>query len=78
MTEKLSWEKALGKSWAFHEPIKEKYGPRDMEGIDYERDIGEPGSYPYTRGIYPSGYRSRLWTMRPIICLLYTSPSPRD
>ncbi|RLB04911.1 MAG: methylmalonyl-CoA mutase [Deltaproteobacteria bacterium] len=72
MTEKLSWEKAQGKSWAFHEPIKEKYGPRDMEGIDYERDIGEPGRYPYTRGIYPSGYRSRLWTMRPIMA--YGSP----
>ncbi len=32
--------------------------------IDYERDLGYPGSYPYTRGVYPSMYRGRLWTMR--------------
>src|SRR5262245_36305171 len=33
-------------------------------GIDYERDLGYPGAYPYTRGVYPSMYRGRLWTMR--------------
>jgi methylmalonyl-CoA mutase N-terminal domain/subunit len=32
--------------------------------IDYERDLGYPGEYPYTRGVYPSMYRGRLWTMR--------------
>ena len=35
-----------------------------MAELDYRRDIGEPGSYPYTRGIYPDMYRGRLWTMR--------------
>jgi len=33
-------------------------------GVDYERDLGYPGSFPFTRGVYPSMYRGRLWTMR--------------
>ena len=36
----------------------------DTVEIDYERDLGYPGVYPYTRGVYPSMYRGRLWTMR--------------
>ena len=40
------------------------YGPDDLAGSDYEQDIGFPGEYPFTRGIYPTQYRSRLWTMR--------------
>jgi methylmalonyl-CoA mutase, N-terminal domain len=36
----------------------------DNVGVDYERDLGYPGVYPYTRGVYPSMYRGRLWTMR--------------
>jgi methylmalonyl-CoA mutase, N-terminal domain len=40
------------------------YTPDDMQGLDYERDLGYPGSYPYTRGIQPTMYRGRLWTMR--------------
>jgi methylmalonyl-CoA mutase N-terminal domain/subunit len=36
----------------------------DTVEIDYERDLGFPGVYPYTRGVYPSMYRGRLWTMR--------------
>src|SRR3954468_11307337 len=32
--------------------------------IDYDRDLGYPGAFPYTRGVYPSMYRGRLWTMR--------------
>jgi methylmalonyl-CoA mutase, N-terminal domain len=39
------------------------YTPDNVE-IDYERDLGWPGVYPYTRGVYPSMYRGRLWTMR--------------
>ena len=38
--------------------------PADLAGWDYESQAGYPGEYPYTRGIYPSLYRSRLWTMR--------------
>jgi len=45
-------------------PIKPVYTAKDIEGFDYERDLGDPGSYPYTRGYYPNGYRSRLWTQR--------------
>jgi methylmalonyl-CoA mutase, N-terminal domain len=45
-------------------PIKAVYTPKDIEGLDYERDLGDPGSYPYTRGYYPEGYRGRLWTQR--------------
>lgn len=45
-------------------PIKSVYTPKDIEGFDYERDLGDPGSYPYTRGYYPNGYRSRMWTQR--------------
>jgi len=40
------------------------YGPADLEGWDPERRLGEPGQAPYTRGIYPTMYRGRLWTMR--------------
>ncbi len=45
-------------------PIKPVYTPKDIENFDYEKDLGEPGSYPYTRGYYPKGYRSRVWTQR--------------
>ena len=40
------------------------YGPDALEGFDPERDLGRPGAFPFTRGIYPSMYRGRLWTMR--------------
>jgi methylmalonyl-CoA mutase N-terminal domain/subunit len=43
-----------------NEPL---YTPDNVE-IDYDRDLGFPGVYPYTRGVYPSMYRGRLWTMR--------------
>lgn len=40
------------------------YGPRSLEGWDADRDLGMPGEYPFTRGVYPTMYRGRLWTMR--------------
>jgi methylmalonyl-CoA mutase N-terminal domain/subunit len=40
------------------------YTPLDLEGQDYERDLGVPGSYPFTRGVQPTMYRGRFWTMR--------------
>jgi methylmalonyl-CoA mutase N-terminal domain/subunit len=40
------------------------YAPHDLEGLDYGRDLGDPGQYPFTRGIYPTMYRGRVWTMR--------------
>src|SRR4051812_10523471 len=36
----------------------------DTVEVDYDRDLGYPGAYPFTRGVYPSMYRGRLWTMR--------------
>jgi methylmalonyl-CoA mutase N-terminal domain/subunit len=43
-----------------NEPL---YSPENVD-VDYERDLGWPGAYPFTRGVYPSMYRGRLWTMR--------------
>ncbi|WP_277288157.1 acyl-CoA mutase large subunit family protein [Veillonella montpellierensis] len=40
------------------------YTPLDIEGFDYERDLNVPGEFPYTRGVQPTMYRGRLWTMR--------------
>jgi len=45
-------------------PLKPLYGPDDVADLDYERDLGWPGQFPYTRGVHPSMYRGRLWTMR--------------
>ena len=45
-------------------PIAPLYTSEDLAGHDAERDEGFPGSFPYTRGVYPSMYRGRLWTMR--------------
>ena len=44
--------------------IKPVYGPDDLEGFAPESDLGSPGTYPYTRGVQPTMYRGRLWTMR--------------
>ena len=44
--------------------VKPLYGPKDLEGFDYGAELGDPGEYPYTRGVYPSMYRGRPWTMR--------------
>ena len=45
-------------------PIKRLYTPVDIENQDYEADIGLPGEFPYTRGVQPTMYRGRFWTMR--------------
>jgi methylmalonyl-CoA mutase N-terminal domain/subunit len=44
-------------------PVEPLYSPENVE-IDHEHDLGAPGEYPFTRGVYPSMYRGRLWTMR--------------
>lgn len=58
-------EKALAK---FPErknlPHNRLYTPLDTEGLDYEQDLGFPGEYPFTRGVQPTMYRGRFWTMR--------------
>jgi methylmalonyl-CoA mutase N-terminal domain/subunit len=45
-------------------PVKRLYTPLDLDGTDYNSELGFPGEYPYTRGVYPTMYRGRLWTMR--------------
>ena len=45
-------------------PIKPVYRPEDVAGINYDEALGMPGSYPYTRGVYESMYRGKVWTMR--------------
>jgi len=47
-----------------HLPLKALYTPKDVEGFNYELDIADAGKFPYTRGIYPTMYRGRLWTRR--------------
>ena len=44
--------------------IADLYTPADTAGLDEDRDLGRPGEYPFTRGVQPTMYRSRLWTMR--------------
>ena len=46
------------------EEVQRLYTPEDTKEIDYDRDIGYPGLYPFTRGVQPTMYRGRLWTMR--------------
>jgi len=45
-------------------PIDRLYTPDDIRTLDYTRDLGDPGEFPYARGIHPTGYRGRLWTIR--------------
>lgn len=44
--------------------VQRVYGPQDVPDLEVDRDLGEPGEYPYTRGIHPTMYRGKLWTMR--------------
>ena len=40
------------------------FGPKDLKDFDYSKDLGDPGEYPFTRGVHPTMYRGRFWTMR--------------
>jgi methylmalonyl-CoA mutase N-terminal domain/subunit len=61
---------ATGKSAAgeqetsLHIPVHPLYTPSDLEGRNYDRDVGYPGEFPFTRGVQATMYRGRLWTMR--------------
>jgi len=73
---KALWEQAYREETARHpgrlerystvsdQEIEALYTPDATEKLDYERDLGYPGQYPYTRGVHTSMYRGRLWTMR--------------
>ena len=45
-------------------PVERLYTPLDVKGLDYDRDLGYPGMFPFTRGVQPTMYRGRYWTMR--------------
>jgi methylmalonyl-CoA mutase N-terminal domain/subunit len=45
-------------------PVERLYTPSDLSDFDYSRDLGDPGEYPFTRGIHRTMYRGRVWTMR--------------
>jgi methylmalonyl-CoA mutase N-terminal domain/subunit len=45
-------------------PVEPVYSPEDLRHFNYETELGDPGAFPYTRGIHSSMYRGRLWTMR--------------
>ncbi len=47
-----------------HIPVRPLYTPEDLAARDYDRDVGYPGEFPYTRGVQATMYRGRLWTMR--------------
>lgn len=53
----------LTDSWI---PVDRIYTPADIEDTDYLRDIGFPGQYPFTRGLFPNGYRERAWNRRQV------------
>ena len=44
--------------------IRDLYTPADLAGLDEDRDLGRPGEFPFTRGVQPTMYRGRFWTMR--------------
>ncbi len=72
-TKKSDWEKRMNKNLRerknkFTTPsgltLERLYTPEDVENVSYENDIGYPGEYPFTRGVQPTMYRGRFWTMR--------------
>src|SRR3954464_4647939 len=63
-TLKKSPERAAQFTTISGRPIERLYTVEDLDGIDLDRDIALPGEFPYTRGIHPTGYRGKLWTMR--------------
>jgi len=75
--EQERWEKTTLPNWTKHYPerkgefrnhsgmlIKSIYTPEDVKALDYLKDLGFPGEYPFTRGLHATMYRGRLWTMR--------------
>ena len=75
--ERERWEKTTLPKWLGQCPecrnefrnhsgmlIKRLYTPEDIKGLDYMRDLGFPGEFPFTRGVHATMYRGRLWTMR--------------
>ncbi|HEY6301647.1 MAG TPA: methylmalonyl-CoA mutase family protein [Terriglobales bacterium] len=53
-----------GQETSSHIPVRPLYSPEDFAAWDYDRDVGYPGEFPYTRGVQATMYRGRMWTMR--------------
>ncbi|MDR5682882.1 MAG: methylmalonyl-CoA mutase family protein [Armatimonadota bacterium] len=64
MAERVTGERKSAFTTAGGIPLEPVYTPEHVAGADYERDLALPGEFPFTRGIYPTMYRGRLWTMR--------------
>ena len=64
VAEKPSAERAASFTTVSGRPVKRLYTPEDLADIDPSRDLPDPGTFPYTRGIHATGYRGKLWTMR--------------
>ncbi|MEM4704632.1 MAG: methylmalonyl-CoA mutase family protein, partial [Candidatus Bathyarchaeia archaeon] len=75
--QRARWEQTTLQNWLKQTPerkpefqnhsgtsIKRLYTPEDVKSLDYLRDLGFPGEYPFTRGVHATMYRGRLWTMR--------------
>ncbi|HEY4901725.1 MAG TPA: methylmalonyl-CoA mutase family protein [Terriglobales bacterium] len=63
-TKAVSGKLAENQETSSHVSVHPLYTPADLEGWDYDRELGFPGQFPYTRGVQASMYRGRLWTMR--------------
>jgi len=63
LTESYSESVKRQETWS-RTPIKTLYTPKDTVDIDYDKEIGDPGKYPFTRGIHPEMYKGRFWTRR--------------
>lgn len=50
-------------------PVKAQYGPKDLEGWNFDDKVGQAGEYPFTRGVHPEMYRTRTWTRRQVVGL---------
>jgi methylmalonyl-CoA mutase N-terminal domain/subunit len=64
VSNKLKADVATDPETSSHIPIRPLYTPSDLEGWNYDQQVGYPGDYPFTRGIQATMYRGRLWTMR--------------
>lgn len=62
--EKAYFEKAKRDRSPSGIPLKEFYAPGDIKDLDYKGHVGDPGEYPYTRGIHKTMFRGRLWSRR--------------
>jgi methylmalonyl-CoA mutase N-terminal domain/subunit len=60
----LNGKPAAEQETSSHIPVKPLYSPTDLEGWNYEAEVGYPGEFPFTRGVQTTMYRGRLWTMR--------------